>query len=205
MGVEPRAGRISRMKRPLLLVPCLAAALACGEKPAPPPSPAPATPPAPGFLRPLTSRDGPAPAGGMGSLPASGSLPPGHPPLSGGATGPAAGPADPSQSVSGRVLLGPALGQKPRPTDALFLVARDPQKKIVAVRREDGVAFPFAFTLSAADAMTEGTAFAGPFEITARLSRSGDATPAAGDIEGVAAGVRLGAKDATIRLDKVRQ
>ena len=45
----------------------------------------------------------------------------------------------------------------------------------------------------------------GPLEITARLSRSGDAVAARGDLEGVARGVAVGAKDARITLDTVHE
>ena len=98
-----------------------------------------------------------------------------------------------------------ALRQSPSRDAVLFIVARDAQKRIVAVRREDGVTFPFAFTISGADAMTAGTKFAGPLDITARLSKSGDAIPAAGDLEGVTGGVAVGAKDVVIAIDRVRQ
>jgi cytochrome c-type biogenesis protein CcmH len=75
----------------------------------------------------------------------------------------------------------------------------------VAVRREDGVKYPFAFRISAADAMTEGTKFAGPLDVTARLSRTGDAMPQAGDLEGTARGVAVGATDVAITVDSTRQ
>src|SRR5687768_15691177 len=132
---------------------------ACGEKPAPPP-PATTLAASPGagpWLRPLTSRDGPRTV-------AEASLPPGHPPT--------AGAADASVSVAGTVRLDASVSSGPPPRDAvLFIIARDAERRIVAVRREDGVAFPFTFTISGADAMTPGTRFAGPLEITARLSR----------------------------------
>ena len=45
----------------------------------------------------------------------------------------------------------------------------------------------------------------GPLEITARLSKSGDAVSAKGDLEGLAKDVAVGAKDVKITLDSVRQ
>lgn len=167
---------------------------ACGEKQAPPPPPTSlaASPGSAGpWLRPTTSGEGPRTV-------AEASLPPGHPPTSGA--------ADASASVTGTVRLDASLSSRPQPKDAvLFIIARDAERKIVAVRREDGVAFPFAFTISSADAMTQGTRFAGPLEITARLSRTGDALPAAGDLEGVASGVAVGARDIALTIDRVRQ
>ena len=116
-------------------------------------------------------------------------------------------PADPAAadaaSISGTVRLGPSLTAPPE--HVLFLIARDASRTIVAVRREDGVTYPFAFRLSGADAMTDGTSFAGPLEVTARLSRTGDAIPRPGDLEGTAQGVATGARDVTITVDSTRQ
>jgi cytochrome c-type biogenesis protein CcmH len=53
--------------------------------------------------------------------------------------------------------------------------------------------------------MTEGTKFAGPLDVTARLSKTGDAMPQAGDLEGTARGVAVGATDVTITVDSTRQ
>jgi hypothetical protein len=67
------------------------------------------------------------------------------------------------------------------------------------------VKFPFSFRLSAADAMVAGTPFKGPLDITARLSKSGDAVAAKGDLEGVARGIDVGAKDVKVTIDRVRE
>ena len=48
--------------------------------------------------------------------------------------------------------------------------------------------FPHSFQISAADQMMEGTAFTGPFDVTARISRTGDAIPGKGDLEGTVKG-----------------
>ena len=88
----------------------------------------------------------------------------------------------------------------------LFVIARSAaSKQIVAVRREDAAAFPFPFRISGGDAMIAGTAFAGPLDITARLSKSGDAVAAKGDLEGVARGVNVGASDVVLTLDTVHE
>ena len=102
--------------------------------------------------------------------------------------------------------MAPALqAQAPRGA-ALFLIARaGKERKIVAVRKEDDVTFPHAFELSGQDAMTHGAAFGGVLEITARLSRTGDAAPAPGDLEGHAAGVAAGSRDVRVELDRVRR
>ncbi len=164
------------------------------ERPAPPPL----APPSADRLKPLTSRDdAPAPAPQPG--PAQ-SLPPGHPPV--GAP-PSVSPVS-GAAVSGTVAIAPRL--KERQGKALFIIARSAASgQIVAVRKEQDVHFPLRFQISAADAMVEGTAFAGPFDLTVRLSKTGDAMPGAGDVEGTAKGVAAGARDVKITLDTVRQ
>jgi hypothetical protein len=146
----------------------------------------------------MTSRDGAAtPTATPG---AAQTLPPGHPPIGAGA----AATGEPGPPVSGSVTLAGSL--QGRTGAALFIIVRNAASgQIVAVRKENAAAFPFSFQVSGADAMTEGTAFAGPFDITARLSQSGDAIPAKGDVEGTAKGVAGGARDVRITLDTVRQ
>jgi cytochrome c-type biogenesis protein CcmH len=181
------------MRKPaLVLIPAVAlAALACGQKPAqsgPGPAKAEATQPAP----PVSA----SPAAQATGLPA------GHPPVSGGATV----AVNPAEAIGGTVTLGAGIA-KPGPKEVLYVIARDPKtQQIVAVRRNDAVSFPFTFTISAADAMGEGaSAFKGPVDVTARLSRSGDAIPAKGDVEGVAKGVAPGSKTVAITVNSVRQ
>jgi hypothetical protein len=76
---------------------------------------------------------------------------------------------------------------------------------VVAVRREEGIRFPHPFQVSSADLMMEGTAFTGPFDVTARVSKTGDATPGKGDLEGTAKGVAVGASGVSVTIDSVRQ
>jgi cytochrome c-type biogenesis protein CcmH len=122
-------------------------------------------------------------------------LPHGHPPVEGASAG----------AIAGSVTLAPAAAAAARDARALFLIARaGKDRQIVAVRKIDAPAFPCPFELSPQDAMSHGTGFGGPLEVTARLSRSGDAAPAAGDVEGVAASVAPGARDVGIELRSVR-
>lgn len=182
----------------LLLVPLTA--LACQrEKPVPPPSASPT--PMAGGLRPLTSRDAASPtASPLGE----GRLPPGHPPVEGAA--PTDAPAPAGEAVSGTITIAPKLQPSVSPSDVLYVIARSSAtKQVVAVRREAGVRFPHSFTISAADVMVAGTPFQGPFDLTARLSKSGDAIAAKGDIEGSAKGIAAGSKNAQVMLDTVRQ
>jgi cytochrome c-type biogenesis protein CcmH len=199
----------------------LATVLACRQTPAPSQagSPAPALPAEKSAgPRPLTSRDSapqaeskqsPGPVSSdttalpSGHPPIDG-LPPGHAPMAAGSPGTRrAGSAPP---IAGRVSLAPALGAKIGPTDVLYLIAKNTQTKTIeAVRRQERPVFPLRFELSGADSMTGDGQFTGPFEITARLSRTGDAIPATGDLEGVIRGVSPGAKDVAITIDTVRK
>ncbi len=132
-----------------------------------------------------------------------------------GAPPPAASPPPPKsgdlvpagESVSGTVTVAAGLAGRVQPTDVLYLIARNPKTNgVVAVRREEGVRLPFAFRLTAEDVMMEGAAFAGgPFDLTARLSKTGDAIAGKGDLEGGVRGVAAGSSGIAITLDSVRQ
>src|SRR4051812_22398934 len=112
----------------------------CHRESEPKPVPAAAAQTAEPALTPLTSRqaDGSAPAGAgapadHGAAPA-GTLPPGHPPLDASAGAPGPGAID-GPAITGTVDVSPALkGQIEG--GALFLIARNAKKEIVAVRRE---------------------------------------------------------------------
>jgi cytochrome c-type biogenesis protein CcmH len=184
--------------RRFAVIACLAAAsgLAAGRgpRPAPPPSPA-AAAAEPEPLRPLTSRDAAAPA--ADSAP---TLPPGHPPVQSGPETAAGG-----EPVEGEVRIHARLKDRAKPDDVLYIIARgSASRQIVAVRKEEHVQFPFRFRLSSADTMMPGTPFAGPFDLTARLSRSGDATPQGGDLEGSVKNVAAGSRGVRVIVDTVR-
>jgi cytochrome c-type biogenesis protein CcmH len=145
-------------------------------------------------MRPLTSRDGTAaPSVGPGSA-----LPPGHPTIGSGA-------AAERPEVQGEIRLGARVRDKARPGDVLYVIARNAaSRQVAAVRKEEGARFPFSFRLSSGDTMMPGTPFEGPFDITARLSRSGDATAGTGDLEGTVKGVAAGARGVTVVIDTIR-
>jgi cytochrome c-type biogenesis protein CcmH len=127
-------------------------------------------------------------------------LPPGHPALDGESGAPAAG-----KPVEGEVRLHPRVKDKAKPEDVLYIIARgSASRQIVAVRKEEHVRFPFSFRLSSGDSMMPGTPFEGPFDLTARLSRSGDATPQPGDLEGTVKNVAAGSGGVSVILDTVR-
>ena len=188
-------------KKRLAVGACLLAGvfLSCQrEKPIPP---ADAEPAPPSSLRPLTSRDGSG-ATETAAPAAESSLPPGHPPID---AAPPAGAGAVTGSVAGTIAVAPSLASRAA-GGVLFVIARSAaDNKILAVRREDNVTFPFKFSISGRDAMIAGTTFAGPLTLTARLSKSGDAVAAKGDLEGTARGVAVGATEVKVTLDTVKE
>ena len=202
---------MSTLLRPFPLVLALAA---CGGAQNPPPPVATATPSrAADDLAPLSSRETartPAAAGSpAASVPGSGdanaTLPPGHPPI--GAADPhgnlaGAGPTKSAGSISGTITLSPKLTASP--SDVLYVMAKKGTSTL-AVRRFDKLSFPLAFEISGGDAMMSGIAFDGPLDLVARVSKTGDAIPAKGDLEGTAKNVKVPAKGVSLTIDSVRQ
>ena len=92
--------------------------------------------------------------------------------------------------VSGTIRIDPTLADQIPEGASLFLIARSEgvQRGIpLAVKKLQGVTFPYSFTLGQADVMLPGALFEGPITIFARLDKDGDAAPAPGDIDGVVA------------------
>jgi cytochrome c-type biogenesis protein CcmH len=181
--------------------------LSCSGPSTPPP---PAASPTPGEtsagLQPLTSRGGGpvAPAAGpVGSGDATGALPAGHPPIEGMAAAP--GPSTSSASpVSGTIDLSPELANSVGAGDVLYVMAKK-DGTTLAVRRVDAPSFPYAFEVSEGHAMVAGMAFEGPVDIVARLSKTGDAIPSAGDLEGTTGGVQVPSTGVAVTIDRTRQ
>jgi hypothetical protein len=166
-------------------------------------------------LRPMSSREDATPAGApAGPVDASAPLPPGHPPLEGAPTPaaplpaghpPIGGPAPGAKSVgsvTGIIALSPKL--KVGPSDVMYIMAKNGPATL-AVRRVEKPSFPFAFEIAAGDAMMSGGSFQGPVDVVARVSRTGDAIPAKGDLEGVAKNIKVPAKNVQLTIDSVRQ
>lgn len=84
-----------------------------------------------------------------------------------------------NHSISGEVSL--AKGVTLKPGGVLFVIAKEAGKPMpVAVFRQVEPKFPQKFTLSAENAMIAGTAFKGPYLISARYSPTGDAMDKSG-------------------------
>ena len=107
-----------------------------------------------------------------------------------GAASPAAVTAS-RTSISGEVSLAPALKSKVSPGSILFIVAKsvDSPGMPVAVRRVPVDAWPVPFTLDDSLAMMPGRTLstAGRVSVEARISATGQAMPAAGDLQGTTA------------------
>jgi len=208
---------LSTTLRPL---PLLLALAACGGASAPPPPVATATPSRTADdLRPMSSRESSTPAGAPAAAPAgpvdaSAPLPPGHPPLEAAPTQaaplpsghPPIGEPPPgvrsAGSITGTIVLSPNL--KVGPTDVMYIMAKNGPATL-AVRRVAKPSFPFTFEITGGDAMVSGGAFQGPVDVVARVSRTGDAIPAKGDLEGVARNVKVPSKKVNLTIDSVRQ
>lgn len=188
----------------------------CGGAQNPPPPVATATPAtSAGDVQPLSSREAaqaPTASGGA-SVDPNATLPPGHPPISGGGSA-ATAAADPhgnvataglaksAGSITGTISLSPKLESSP--SDVLYVMAKK-GKTTLAVKRVSQPAFPYDFEVSGTDSMMGGVDFVGPVDLVARVSRTGDAIPAKGDLEGLATGVKIPATAVKLTIDSVRQ
>ena len=178
---------------------------ACGGSAPPPPETSPTPGSADGAMRPLTSREGGAATaapGATGSDEAA-TLPAGHPPIESMPGAPGAVAAS-GPSVSGTITVSDELGARLGPSDVLYVMAKK-DGATLAVQRVDSPSFPLPFQVSEGHAMVAGTTIQGPVDIVARLSKTGDAIPSPGDLEGTTTGVAVPAQGITVTIDHVRQ
>jgi cytochrome c-type biogenesis protein CcmH len=114
---------------------------------------------------------------------------------------PAAQPAQPAVSlsnkqVSGTVSLAPALAQQAGPEDTVFVFARGPDGKgmPLAILRKKVKDLPLQFTLDDSLAMSPAATISGVASVivSARISKTGEAFPQAGDLSGQTGPVNLG-------------
>lgn len=109
-------------------------------------------------------------------------------------------------SVSGQVRLAATLQGKPAPQDTVFVFARavEGPKMPLAMLRAQVKDLPLNFTLDDSTAMSPQMKLSNFPEvvIVARISKSGGAVPQPGDLEGVSAPVKLGAKNIVIEISR---
>ncbi len=120
----------------------------------------------------------------------------------------AAAPAAAASAVSGRISLAPALAARVAPGDTLFVFARavDGPRMPLAILKRSAVDLPLSFTLDDSMAMSpELKLSAYPNVIIgARLSRSGNAMPSSGDLEGQSAPLGGRRSGVEVVIDRVR-
>ncbi|HKY64685.1 MAG TPA: hypothetical protein VJR29_14865 [bacterium] len=92
----------------------------------------------------------------------------------------------PAALLSGKIELDEAVKAQADPLAVLFVIARNEQGQIVAVKKLlPPFQWPVDFSLGEADVMIAGTELSGKLKLTARLDKDGNANPAqAGDILG---------------------
>ncbi len=121
---------------------------------------------------------------------------------------PAAAVAVAGAEVAGSVELDPALRAKVADTDTVFIFARAAQGSPIplAVLRKQVKDLPTRFVLDDSMSMAPDVKLSSvPMVVVgARISKSGNASPSAGDFEGLTAPVRTGTKDLKIRINVQR-
>ncbi|HEY8907033.1 MAG TPA: tetratricopeptide repeat protein, partial [Rhodoferax sp.] len=110
-----------------------------------------------------------------------------------------------SASVSGTVTLSAALKKGVQPDDTLFVLARPEEgsRMPLAILRKQVKDLPLHFVLDDRLSMSPVAKLsnAGKVVVIARISKSGNAAPAVGDVVGQSAPVEVGAKDLKIEID----
>ena len=113
-----------------------------------------------------------------------------------------------SAQVAGTVSLSPALEAQVSATDTVFIFARAAEgpRMPLAILRRTVADLPIRFTLDDAMAMSPAMKLSNfPIVVVgARVSKSGNALPSAGDLSGQVTGVRMGAQGLQIVIDTVQ-
>ena len=118
------------------------------------------------------------------------------------AQGPKVGPG-----LSGRVDLAAALKNKAKPDDVIFLFASVGEKgPPLAVMKAKASALPLEFSLDDSMAMSPEMSLSKVSEVTlvARISKSGQPKPSAGDLVGKLENVKVGAKGLRLVIDNIQ-
>jgi cytochrome c-type biogenesis protein CcmH len=129
-----------------------------------------------------------------------------------GPTAPAASASAPkvqgAASISGRISLAPALAARAAPGDTLFVFARavEGPRIPLAILKRSAADLPLNFTLDDSMAMSPELKLSGFANVVvgARLSKSGNAMPQSGDLEGTTAPLAGRSSGVEIVIDTVR-
>ncbi len=123
------------------------------------------------------------------------------------ATATAAAPAAAASAVQGRITLAAALQSRVAPGDTLFVFARPAQgaKMPLAILRKQVKDLPLDFTLDDSLAMSPAARLSGAGQVVvgARISKSGNAMPQPGDLQGLSAPVAVGARGVQLEIADV--
>jgi cytochrome c-type biogenesis protein CcmH len=127
------------------------------------------------------------------------------PPAQAAAKVPDSAAPGPTARVAGTVSLAPALAATAAPTDTVFIFARavgGPPAPLAVLRRQVKD-LPAKFTLDDSMAMAPNLKLSGFPEVIvgARVSRSGDAIPRSGDLQGLSKPVKVGASGVVVVID----
>lgn len=114
----------------------------------------------------------------------------------------------PSARIAGRVSVAPALAARVLPTDTVFIFAHavEGPRMPLAILRRSAAELPIAFTLDDTQAMSPEMKLSRfPAVILgARISRSGNATPNAGDLTGRSPTVKVGSESVQLVIDSIQ-
>lgn len=109
--------------------------------------------------------------------------------------------------VSGVVTLAPELAKRITAGDTVFIFARavEGPRIPLAILRKTAAELPLKFVLDDTQAMTPNMRLSSVKSVVigARVSKSGNATPQAGDLEGVSAPVTVGASGINLIINKI--
>jgi cytochrome c-type biogenesis protein CcmH len=143
---------------------------------------------------------------GSGTAGASANVPPTARPAPSVAAASPAAPAAPGATIAGTVELAPSLAARATPTDTVFIFARAAEgpKMPLAILRKQVKDLPAQFTLDDSLAMTPTMALSKfpTVVVGARVSKSGNATPQPGDLEGFSIAVKTGATGVVVVIDR---
>ncbi len=110
-------------------------------------------------------------------------------------------------SISGTVKIAPALARQVAPGDTLFVFARaaDGGKMPIAIVRSTAAQLPFSFRLDDSSAMMPNAKLSNQSRVLvgARISKSGNAIPQPGDLQGLSAPVVPGASGLELTINEV--
>lgn len=108
-------------------------------------------------------------------------------------------------AITGEVRLAPALADKAKPEDVVFVFARPPAGgRPLAALRYTVAQLPVRFDFSGATSMAEGGQIPDRIVLGARISKSGNPRPAPGDLEGLSDPLAPNASNVVLTIDGIR-